>query len=298
MKNHFLLLIFSLLVFPSPSWSYVCSRVPDSTGQETGPSLSWYTRSITFALQQDGTTDIAGDQELDELRDSFAVWEENLAANAGNTCDPQELTTDLVFTESNSLSSSTLVGYDFLNPSKNENLLLFQDTSWPHAGTSGIILALTTNTYNALTGEIFDSDIEFNSSNFTFTLSSNSNPQTDLKNTAVHEIGHFIGLGHVPIRAATMYEQASTAETKKRDLHCDDAEATHFKYPFGLPNGYCTPTEACGFCAPPDTISSTVQVKISDTNPDSTSGCQCAAGQTGWLGFAWLLLLRKRRERA
>ena len=288
----------SLLLFTSTAQAYICSRVPDADGNETGASLSWFQRSLTYALHVDGTTDISGTGEFDDLRASFNTWESHLLESSMG-CDSENFATDLEFFEASDLSSSTRIGYNFLSAEDNENLLLFRDTAWPHPGQGGIVIALTTNTYNALTGEIFDADIEFNSMSFHFTSEINSSIDTDLINTAVHEIGHFLGLGHTGIQLATMYERAETGETSKRDLFCDDIDAIEFKYPPGQTNGYCDTTQAsCGYCAPPGTLTSVVQIEVNHTTPDSTAGCATFPPGAPWLPLITVgFLYRFRRRR-
>jgi hypothetical protein len=53
----------------------------------------------------------------------------------------------------------------------------------------------------------------------------------DLLSTATHEAGHFIGLGHSPLEAATMYYSASRGETDKRSLDDDDVAGLCEIYP-------------------------------------------------------------------
>jgi MYXO-CTERM domain-containing protein len=301
--RHSLLTLLTLLAAlvtaatTSPAHAYLCSRVPDTDGIESGASLSWNTRALTYSLNRHGTIDIVTDQELDELRASFEVWENNNTPNR-SPCSSSSYPTDLTFTEADELTSNSIVGYDFLYPDNNENLLVFHDSHWPHPGQGGVIIALTTNTYNALTGELFDADIEFNSFNFDFTTRSTTPIQTDLMNTAVHEIGHMLGLGHSGTPASTMYAQADNGDTNKRDLACDDVEGIYFKYAAGNANGYCAVTnESCGFCAPPGQLTSTTAIHVTDEDPTSTSGCQCSGGEAPWLAMGLLLGIFKRRRR-
>ena len=285
------------LATAAPALAYICSRVPDADGIENGASLSWYKRDLTYSLNRHGTIDMVKEEELDELRASFEVWENNLAPS-GSPCSSSAYPTDITFTEAAELTSNTVVGYDFLYPDNNENLLVFRDTHWPHPGQGGVIIALTTNTYNALSGELFDADIEFNSFNFDFTARSTTAVETDLMNTAVHEIGHMLGLGHSTIPASTMYAQADNGDTNKRDLDCDDAEAIHFKYAANNANGYCSVTnESCGFCAPPGQLTSTTDIHVRNQDPTSTSGCQCSGAEAPWLAAGLLLGLARRRRR-
>ena len=187
------LLTSAILLTSSQAAAYLCTRVVDANGEESGPSISWLSRQITFALHKDGTATVDGTEEFDEIRAAFQVWEDISLGWNGTGCPSPVEDTDLTFTEASALSSLNRVGYDYLNPANNENLMVFRDDAWPHPNMTGMIIGLTTTTYNSLTGEIFDADIEFNAAQFPFTIGDH-NVQTDLMNTTVHEIGHFLGL--------------------------------------------------------------------------------------------------------
>ncbi|MEZ4269910.1 MAG: matrixin family metalloprotease [Myxococcota bacterium] len=282
LRNLFAVPILGFVIFsmPSTASAFVCSRVVDQNGDETGPSLSWFTRQIPFSIYESGTADIAGNAEFTALRASFRVWEN---AQEGSQ------TTDISFVEQ-PLSTRPQVGYNFLDPSANENLLIFYDDVWPHQGQGNNIIALTTTTHNALTGEIFDADIEYNSATFTFSVS-DLNPITDLMNTTVHEIGHVLGLGHSLIGGATMFASAQPGDTSKRDLHDDDIQGVLFKYPAGEDLGYCVPTVACGFCAPPNELTADAIVTVLRQDDGmSSGGCSGTNHLTGSSGLALFLL--------
>ena len=311
-----------ILAVPSTASAYVCTRVSDGEGNETGPSLSWFWRDggrmLSFGVQQDGTTDIEGSAEFNDLKDSFLVWQ-NLEMEDSAGCD-LGMGTDLEFYGLDSattlpgdvLTSSDRAGYDYLEPSMNENLLVFRDEGWPHAGQGALIIALTTLTYNSLTGEILDSDIEYNSEKFSFTDRGNANKNTDLMNTTVHELGHFLGLGHTADADDTMFPRADTGEIKKRNLTCSDAKGIVFKYPADatvnadLPpgaerNGYCNPPSAdCGYCAPPQELNRVPAVEVVSRNNGSLEGgggCQSSPVAPLWLLLmvTGLLSLTRRR---
>jgi MYXO-CTERM domain-containing protein len=310
----------------------VCARAPDDTGAETQAALSWYTRDLTYALHADGTANIDGSDEFAILDAAFQVWAEI------TDCSADSQATDITFTRDADLVDRDLVGYDFFNPDDNENLLIFRDSGWLHASS---VIALTTTTYGTSSGEIIDADIEFNSESFTFgdlpdccpdcNHNPGDNPDSecrymDLSNTAVHEIGHVLGLGHPDdwtdidptcSSAATMCATAALGTVDKRSLACDDRNAIVFKYPAGEANQYCeqpscaegqtecgdcTTSEcaswrACGFCGPPTELTQAVQIVTTGSDDGIDNGCQCATSGGGLGAVLAALLLRRTRRR-
>ena len=247
-----LLLFLAVFLMPQQASSFVCSRVTDADGNDAGPSLSWFERHITYTIFHKGTEQIRSDIAFLLLDQSFVPWRDAIE------CVSPGRSTNLSFERHPTTSDVDRIGYDYLHPSDNENLFIFRDGDWPFPGQSSVI-ALTTVTFKPQTGEILDADIEFNSKNFRFSADATGIPtEMDLMNTAVHEIGHFLGLAHVNHSDATMHASAQLGETKKRHLSCDDKNGMVFKYPVGEPNGYCDPPVAsCGFCAKPEELTNT-----------------------------------------
>lgn len=286
-------MVVLMLAAAEPALAYVCTRTESAGGHGSGASLSWFERGIPYTFYADGTASIAGDLELEVLRASFSVWPKAEGCDAAGA--PSGLTTDVTFHETSWMSYVDRVGYDYEHPDANENLLVFRDREWPLPG-QGDIIALTTTTYDPVTGEILDADIEFNTADWPFAVDGDASSM-DLMNAAVHEIGHVLGLAHSPVKGSTMEAQGQLGESKKRTLECDDANAVVFKYPAGRPNGYCDPSAGCGYCAPPEAVARYPLVRVTAT---SATGGGCAALPPGAAALVMIALLgvsRMRRRR-
>lgn len=302
-----------LLLVTQPAYAWVCARSVDANGVPSGPANGWsQTRQLTYTFNANGTTQLPVDDTFATVRQSFHVWETSqLRGDQDPNCTAYAVpgtpkVTDVVFVEQPP-TTATNVGYNFLDPNSNENLIVFRDGGWPHADaitSTTDIIALTTTTYNQLTGEIFDADIEFNSASFTFTIDDN-NISTDLMNTATHEVGHFLGFAHSTDANATMYYAAGPKETLKRYIACDDAAILWFRYPAGDPNmGFCEPnsvTPACGECAPPTPLLFEPTIRLVGTNDGLSRDFSCQsfgeAGMTMAAGVLIALVFRALRRR-
>ena len=199
------------------------------------------------------------------------------------------------------------------------NSLIFHNTLWCHISAKGqcdvdydaSALAVTTDTANTKTGQIYDADVEVNLVDYQWAdlvedpASAND---MDLQNALTHELGHLIGLDHtcfdpltslsgvrpddnsgaplvdcatasVEVQATTMYPSAQPGDTQKRTLAPDDL------------NAVCTIYAADNPPPPPGT--------------DVNGGCGCAAagrpGDAGapasWGLVAAILMGRRRRSR-
>jgi uncharacterized protein (TIGR03382 family) len=168
--------------------------------------------------------------------------------------------------------------------------IIFHSNVWCHVDADGSCpagaeydrsaLAVTTDTANTKTGQIYDSDVEVNAVNYQW-ADVVADPQLDadmdLQNALTHELGHLIGLDHtcwdaltsksplrpddntgqpVPdcatasaeVQATTMFPSATPGDIEKRDLAPDDEDALCKIYPLGDPPPP-PGTDATGGCA-------------------------------------------------
>ena len=297
------------LTWAAPGLAFVCTQAADDSGVNSGPALSWRSRKIVYTLQAAGTTQLDRTATFATLQNAFLVWQNlSLADDQVPICGNLP-GTDLTFVRSPLLGQQAWVGYDYLDPNNNTNLLVFRDGGWTYTANAVDTIALTTSTYSQLTGEIIDADIEFNSWANQFSITDPPGASDyDLLNTAVHEVGHFVGLAHCGATTCGNHEvmepTANPAETIKRLLKCDDRAAIVFKYPAQASNQYCatTPNAACGFCAPPITPSAVPLITIVNriTGRGGASCQQAGAGPMAalWPMSWWILTRLARRRRA
>ncbi len=177
-----------------------------------------------------------------------------------------------------STDPTPIPAYDHLNT------VVFRSTSWCQLAADGtceadydtMALAVTSDTANKKTGQIYDSDIEINTLDYVWadvTADAGLTGDMDLQNAITHEMGHLIGLDHtcynplgslpqptddsgqpVPacdqaslaVQATTMYPSAMMGDTQKRTLAPDDQAGLCGIYPVDHPP---QPAGGCASCA-------------------------------------------------
>ncbi len=246
-----LILVLLLSVLSTDAHAFTRSRDPD-----TKACLWWKHRLVKVVLNNACSQDVPVNNCANAVWTTLDVWN-------NPTCS------DFRFV-SGGTTSRTDVGFDQDNWDDNINLIIWQNDNWPHDDSA---IALTTSTYDRLTGEVVDTDVEFNGVNFTFSTAESPDVIVDISNTLAHEAGHMLGLDHSSDTSASMYAYAPEGETQKRNLSQDDIDGLCHVYPAGLDLPPCE-----GFI-PPD-------------NTDNGGGCGCTTkGQTLPSWFGWLIVL-------
>ncbi len=134
---------------------------------------------IPYYVDENGTNTIAGDGEFDAILEMVGIWNDL-------PCSPVELSFQ---GRINNAIAQAGIGED-------ENHFVFVKTTWSHKATQ---VALTTLTYNPVTGFIYDADMEFNDQMFDFALCDAEDAEeydVDFRYVVLHETGHMFGLNH------------------------------------------------------------------------------------------------------
>ena len=207
-----------------------CTVAPGECVSE-GIPLSWPVSCINYAIQKDASKR-AGYDEVSAAADAaFQSWR-NVTCSTGVTPALEFL----------NLGPVECARHEYNDQSKsfggNANVIIFHDDGGDVAAMDQQ-LAITTVTFNVNTGEIYDADIEVDSSKPISTSTPVPALQYDLQSILTHEVGHFLGMAHsnVPCAGgpdcATMDAVYRTGSDDFRTLEADDIAGICTIYPTG-----------------------------------------------------------------
>jgi MYXO-CTERM domain-containing protein len=161
----------------------------------------------------------------------------------------------------------------------------FEDTAWPTDLTPGAIA--TTVVHVNAQGQIYDTDIYVNGAENVFSLDGHGTT-IDFRSTAVHEIGHVLGLGESNDPTATMYASYPPG-VSWRAVETDDEDGVCTLYPGTGDSDGCVVT-ACptGFdCVARDCVLPQDQrMTCSPCEPSLTNGCEGMGHSARCVGYA------------
>jgi hypothetical protein len=206
--------------------SYCLARVDDQG--KPAPArvvpIWWRNACIGYDIQKSASRWVSYDTAAQMVAAAFAKWTK--AQCAADPAGPARVSIDV---SDLGPVACDQVQYDrFGGP--NQNLIVFRDTMWPHNDANNT-LGLTTVTFDADTGELYDADTEING---TVRLGV-GDPVTpgvyDFESIITHEMGHFLGLAHSGDSSATMYAHYTQGSTAMRSLTSDDVAGLCSIYP-------------------------------------------------------------------
>lgn len=223
--------------------------------------LTWNLRSFVYHVDAAGSLKTPGDAEIPAIDAAFASWQQaantcsdfqyikgerlaNVETNQGTPAENMIIWRERACEEVVPLDDSCRALKEDGSP-KDENACLNKYKCWDH---SRDILALTTTSYSPRTGTIFEGDVELNGAAWFFTTiasppcAETPGPlcnSTDIQNTMTHEIGHLMGLAHVPDEGSTMAQSANVGDLDKRVLDPGTVLGLCRIYPRGAPPAQC-----------------------------------------------------------
>ena len=144
-----------------------------------GVRLRWTMPRVRWMVTERGAPGVTPSQLQAALAQAFKTWEDVPTAS-------------LAF---------EFAGFTSAEPEEDDNLSVIGFTSHPELER---VLGATSFLFDEETGEIVEADIFFNSQFEWSAAASGQAGRFDLQSVAVHEIGHFLGLGHSAIGETEM----------------------------------------------------------------------------------------------
>lgn len=279
-------------------FAQICEAPPTSV---TPVPLWWRNACVSYDVQEDASQQIPYDVADMVAAESFSKWTGTMCASGNQTGRVSIDVRDFGPVACNQVQYNENQG--------NQHVIIFRDqgsTDFDSTNTLG----LTTVTFNPDTGEIYDADIEINSSKSLSVTVPVPSDGYDFPSIMTHEAGHFLGMAHSVSSQTTMYAQYTQGTITKRILSADDMAGICSIYPPDgtravatsvAANGFltedaCDPTPRHGFqseCAQPQKAACAVVGREPAASP-----LPIYLLTTSSLGTIWGLRRGRRRARA
>jgi hypothetical protein len=183
----------------------------------------WRNACQSYDIQQDASVQVPYDVAVQSFATAFSKW-------TGAACDggghPSISAQNL-----GPVACDEVHYNDNTSGQGNQHVIVFRDDGWPHPNDLNNTLGLTTITYDPDTGEIYDADMEINSTVPLTVAGPVPSDGNDFMSIITHESGHFFGMAHSNDDLATMYAHYTPGSTYMRNLTSDDTTGICSVYP-------------------------------------------------------------------
>jgi hypothetical protein len=272
----------------------------------------WRNACVSYDIQEDASSQVPYDTAAQMFEAAFAKWTGTVCTDSSGDAGG---TSSRVSIDVRDFGPVACDEVQYNSDTGNQHVIIFHDDVWPH-NDSNNTLGLTTVTYDPDTGEIYDADMEINST-VPLTLTDPVPAEGyDFQSIITHECGHFLGMAHSGDDRATMYAHYAQGTTYMRVLTDDDVSGICSIYlpdgervvdPSATPDGSgqvpedsCDPTPRHGFstlCAAPAHAHG--GCSVSGVSAATDRSARSAAGWAAMVALtAGALALRGRRARA
>jgi hypothetical protein len=211
--------------------------------------VSRTTRSVRYFLASDGYSTTNTQAELNAVRASFAQW--------------QSISNTILKFEEGGLAAPR----GTINTADNTNIIFWAKTNTTVASGADVSGSLGVTFTTALAGGILkEADIVFNGVENTWITDFNNVTSTSyfVEGTLLHELGHFIGLDHSPLGAATMFAFSGSGVSAQAGLSSDDVLGAQYIYRLSNSNPQRSWLKGQVSCAGTNILGAVVTVE--DTN--------------------------------
>lgn len=254
-----------------------------------GLVLYWGNACVGYSINKDASARTTLEDATRVIDAAFATWNASICKESGAG----------VGIKASNLGPVECDEVKYSPTGPNQNLIVFRDSGWPYSDPNNT-LGLTTVTFNADNGEIYDADMEINSSGQNLSTDDLVPANGyDLLSVVTHEAGHFFGIAHATDTRATMFASYKPGSSAQRTLTSDDTEGLCAIYPDATKRTVDTKVSASGIASagacdptPRHGFGSTCASNPTPSEGSSSGGCAVAStgGSAGAGGAPWSAL--------
>jgi hypothetical protein len=163
-----------------------CPLAPDTGCMMGGQPLLWPGACVSYSLTRNASTQVSQEAASELASRAFEAWQ---SVTCPGTGEPPSIAAAEAF------GSTGCRLAEYSRTGANANVVLFREGEWPYPDSEDA-LGLTTVSFDSVTGQIYDADVELNATEPLSITDDVQSEHWDLLSILTHEVGHFLGLAH------------------------------------------------------------------------------------------------------